>query len=307
MSGFRQQLPSMTALVVFEAAARKASFTRAAAELGITQAAVSRQVQALEAGFGFPLFRRLHRAIELTEPGRALAASMSEALGMVAETVGAITSETATELTLSATVAFSHFWLLPKVSAFRQAAPDVKLRILTQDGNFNLVRDDIDVAIRYGDGKWPDGKAILLFDDEVFPVCSPAYIAARGAPDCVADLARHHLIANDWQDPNWTGWVQWLAAFGQSLRPKSISMSCNFYTDAINAAIRGEGIALGWNRLVESHLLHGQLVRVSIESVRPRSAYYVVIKSDAASKPSVKAFLDWIRMETGAALPSKSR
>jgi DNA-binding transcriptional LysR family regulator len=301
MSGFRQQLPSMTALVVFEAAARKASFTRAATELGITQAAVSRQVQALEAGFGFPLFRRLHRSIELTEPGRALAASLSEALAMVAATVRAITSDAAAELTLSATVAFSHFWLLPKVSAFRQAAPDVKLKILTQDGSVNLARDDIDVAIRYGDGKWPDGKALLLFGDEVFPVCSPAYVAARGAPDCVADLARHHLIANDWQDPSWTGWEAWLAAFGHTLQPRSISMSCNFYTDAINAAIRGEGIALGWNRLVEDHLRHGQLVRVSVESVRPRGAYYVVIKNDTASKPSVAAFLGWIRAEAGRA------
>ncbi|PWJ81019.1 DNA-binding transcriptional LysR family regulator [Pseudaminobacter salicylatoxidans] len=304
MGGFRRQLPSMTALVVFEAAARQASFTRAAAELGITQAAVSRQVQALEASLGFPLFRRLHRTIELTEPGRALAASMSEALGIVAQTVRTITSaKAANELTISATVAFSHFWLLPKVSSFRQADPDIRLKIVTQDSHIDLQRDEVDVAIRYGDGTWPDGKAIMLFGDDVFPVCSPDYLAARGSPDCVADLARHNLIASDSMGPGWIGWEQWLAAFGHGNNPRNITLSCNFYTDALYAAMRGEGIALGWHRLVDDLLQRRQLVRVSVETLRPRSAYYVVLKH-GAMKQSVAAFLDWIRGEANAAAPA---
>ncbi len=304
MSGFRRQLPSMTALVVFEAAARQASFTRAAAELGITQAAVSRQVQALESSLGFPLFRRMHRSIELTEPGRALAGSMSEALGIVAQTVRTITSgRNADELTLSATVAFSHFWLLPKVSSFRRTDPDVKLKIVTQDTSVDLSRDDIDVAIRYGDGNWPDGEAIRLFGDDVFPVCSPDYLAKRGAPDCVADLARHNLIASDLHEPTWIGWDQWLAAFGHGGERKNITLSCSFYTDALYAAMRGEGIALGWNRMVADLLQRGQLVRVSVETLRPRASYYVVLKEGATAKASVSSFLKWIRAEAGEPAP----
>jgi DNA-binding transcriptional LysR family regulator len=303
MSGFRRQLPSMTALVVFEAAARQQSFTRAAAELGITQAAVSRQVQALEGSLGFSLFRRLHRSIELTEQGRALSGAMSEALGIVADTVRSITTMgDAAELTISATVAFSHFWLLPKVSSLRRAEPDIKLKIVTQDSSVDLRRDDIDVVIRYGDGNWPDGKAIMLFGDDLFPVCSPDYLAARGSPDCVADLARHNLIASHSMEPSWIGWEQWLAAFGHGSDPKNITLSCNFYTDALYAALRGEGIALGWHRMVDDLLQRRQLVRVSVEILRPRAAYYVVIKH-GAPKASVTAFLNWIRAEANASPP----
>lgn len=303
MSGFRRQLPSMTALVVFEAAARQSSFTRAAVELGITQAAVSRQVQALESNLGFALFRRLHRSIELTEQGRALAASMSEALGIIAGTIRSITGgKDADELTISATVAFSHFWLLPKVSSFRRTDPDIKLKIVTQDSSVDLRRDDIDVAIRYGDGNWPDGRSIMLFGDEVFPVCSPDYLAVRGAPDCVADLARHNLIASDAHEPTWIGWEQWLAAFGHGGDPKNITLSCNFYTDALYAALRGEGIALGWHRMVDELLQRRQLVRVAVETLRPRAAYYVVLKH-GTPKASVSAFLRWVRTEANATPP----
>ncbi|MFU0503901.1 LysR substrate-binding domain-containing protein [Pseudaminobacter sp. NGMCC 1.201702] len=299
MSGYRRQLPSMTSLVVFEAAARQKSFTKAAAELGITQAAVSRQVQGLEENLGFQLFRRLHRSIELTARGLSLSKSMSEALGIIAQTVQSITDESKpAELVISASVAFSHFWLLPNISDFRRANPDVKLKIVTQDSAVNLLREDIDVAIRYGNGNWPDGKAIMLFNDDIFPVCSPGYLAEHGAPDCVADLARHNLIASDSLDSSWTGWEQWLSAFGHSSDPRNVTLSCNFYTDAIYAALRGEGIALGWHRLVSDLLRQKQLIRVSSESVRTRHAYFVVLKAAPARKPAVESFLAWICSET---------
>lgn len=302
MSGFRRQLPPMTALVVFEAAARRASFTKAAEELGITQAAVSRQVQALEQNLGFPLFRRLHRSIELTDRGRMLSKSMSEALGLIAGTVQAISGERqADELVIAATVAFSHFWLLPRIADFRRASPNVRLKIVTQDTMVNLRREDVDVAIRYGDGGWPDGKAVMLFDDDVFPVCSAAYLDDRGAPDCVADLARHTLITTDWQDPSWVGWDQWLGAFGQAGQPRNVALSCNSFTEAIYAAMRGEGIALGWSRLVAPLLQRRELVRVSAESLRTRQAYYVVLKADQPPKPALRSFLRWIRAESAAA------
>ena len=300
MSGGRRQLPSMTALVVFEAAARRMSFTKAAEELGITQAAVSRQVQALEQTFGFQLFRRLHRSIELTERGRVLSKSMSESLGAITRTVRSLTEEkNAGELVIAASVAFSHFWLLPKISDFRRTNPQVRLKIVSQDSNVNLQREDIDIAIRYGDGHWPDGKAIALFNDDVFPVCSPEYLAKRGSPDCVADLTRHNLIASDSQDASWIGWDEWLRAFGHGGDPRHVTLSCSFYTDAIHAAMRGEGIALGWNRLVYDLLARNQLVRVSAESLRTREAYFVVLKKGQPPKPQVEPFMRWIRSETG--------
>lgn len=306
MSGFRRNLPPMTSLVVFEAAARQASFTRAAAELGVTQAAVSRQVQALEQNLGFQLFRRLHRSIALTERGLVLSKAMSEALGVISRAVQTVADEGKPgELVISATVAFSHFWLLPKISDFRRANPQVRLKIVTQDASVNLMRDDIDVAIRYGSGNWPDGKSVALFNDDVFPVCSPAYLEEHGAPDCVADLARHNLIASDWQDPSWIDWELWLTAFGHAGDTRNVTLSCNFYTDAINAALRGEGIVLGWSRLVADLLRQGQLVRVAMESLRTRDAYYVALKAGRQPKPAVEAFLRWIRAQAGEAAPSE--
>ncbi|MET3791947.1 LysR substrate-binding domain-containing protein [Aquamicrobium terrae] len=298
MSGFRRQLPSMTSLVVFEAAARQLSFTRAAAELGITQAAVSRQVQALEQNLGFQLFRRLHRSIELTERGQTLSKSMSEALGTITRTVQSLTAETsAGELVISASVAFSHFWLLPKISDFRRRHPEIRLKVISQDANVNLLREDVDIAIRYGEGNWPDGRAIILFNDDVFPVCSPDYLAAHGSPDCVADLTRHSLIVSDSPDPSWIGWDRWLNAFGHGAAPRNVTLSCSFYTDAIHAAMRGEGIALGWHRLVHDLLLQNRLVRVSAESLRTRESYFVVLRNGQPVKPQVDAFLRWIRAE----------
>lgn len=299
MSGYRRHLPSMTSLVVFEAAARHASFTKAAAELGVTQAAVSRQVQALEEALRLQLFRRLHRSIELTARGHDLAHTMSESLGMISRTVQEITDQSRpAELVISASVAFSHFWLLPNISDFRRANPEVRLKLVAQDSPVNLNREDIDIAIRYGEGDWPDGKSIRLFDDDVFPVCSPAYLSRHGAPDCVADLSRHSLIASDSLDPSWTGWKQWMAAFGHSSDDCNIALSCNFYTDAIHAALRGEGVALGWRRLVSDLLQQKLLVRVTTESVQTRHAYFVVLKTAAMQKPEVESFLTWIRAET---------
>ena len=303
MSDFRRHLPPLGALVIFEAAARRMSFTRAAEEIGITQAAVSRQIQGLERALGFPLFRRKHRAIELTERGGMLARTMSDALGRIAETVETITDrDQPAELVIAATVAFSHFWLLPRISGFRRAYPDIRLKIVAQDGWVDLKRDEADVAIRYGDGHWPDGKVVRLFGEAVYPVCSPDYLQRCGAPECVADLAQHGLIAAHPQETSWLDWNQWFAAFGLGGMRHKVSMTCSFYTDAVNAAVCGEGIALGWHRLVDDLLRSNQLVRVTAESLQTRAAYHLVQRRAPQQRAAGAAFLHWIR-SASAGLP----
>ena len=163
MSDFRRHLPPLGALVIFEAAARRMSFTRAAEEIGITQAAVSRQIQSLERSLGFPLFRRKHRGIELTERGRMLSRTMSDALGRISETVETITDRNqSAELVIAATVAFSHFWLLPKISGFRRAHPDIRLKIVAQDGWVDLMQDEATwrsaTATATGPTQWPPDR-----------------------------------------------------------------------------------------------------------------------------------------------------
>ncbi|CAN7279365.1 transcriptional regulator GcvA [Rhizobium sp. LjRoot30] len=296
MVNLRKKLPPLTALTAFEAAARLASFTRAAAELGVTQAAISRQIHVLEEDFGFPLFRRLHRKIELTEKGRQLFNAASDAFSLIADAAADLRAEGPDdELAISATISFAHFWLMPRIAAFSQAHPEIKLRIVTQDARTSMEAGDIDLALRYGMGTWPDGQAEFLFEDEVFPICSAEYAQAKAPILTSADLIDHPLISSDTDDPIWTGWEEWLAAFSVKAPKKGRGLHCSFYTEAIYAAMNGQGIALGWNRLVADLIRQGRLVRLTEVSIRTRAAYFVVVPTRKPRKQSVQQFIEWLR------------
>ncbi|KQX58260.1 MULTISPECIES: LysR substrate-binding domain-containing protein [unclassified Ensifer] len=296
MVNLRKKLPPLTALTAFEAAARLSSFTRAAMELGVTQAAISRQIHLLEEDFGFPLFRRLHRKIELTDKGRLLSAAAGDAFNLIADTVADLRSEGADdELAIAATISFSHFWLLPRIAAFSRAYPEIKLRIITQDARTSIEASDVDLAIRYGTGTWPDGQAEFLFEDEVFPICSADYLATVDPIRTPGDLINHPLITSDIDDPTWTGWDEWLAAFSVKAPKRARGLRCSFYTEAIYAAMNGQGIALGWNRLVSDLIRQTRLVRLTEASIRTRAAYFVVVPARRPKKESGRLFIEWLR------------
>ena len=299
MEGFRRRLPSMTSLVVLEAVARRLSFTQAAAELNVTQAAVSRQIHALEQELGFPLFRRLHRRVELTERGRMLAQVLSQSFALIDQTLTSVRSQSeADELAIGASVAFTQLWLLPRISEFRRRHPDTKIRLITQDAPLDLERDQVDVAIRYGDGAWPDGRSVLLCEDDLFPVCSPDYAAAHRLPDTAQGLLAHPLVDYEASNPGWIGWKEWLAAFAAD-RPARPMLRLSYYSDVIHAALAGHGIALGWNRLIEDLLAQGRLRRVTDLRLHTRGAYFVVIPNRESPKPNVHAFVAWLRERLG--------
>lgn len=294
MEGFRRRLPSMTSLVVLEAAARRLSFTKAAGELGVTQAAVSRQIHGLEQELGFALFRRLHRRVELTERGRVLSGVLSHSFNLIDQTIANVRAQSdEDELVIGATIAFTQLWLLPRISEFRRLHPDTKIRLITHDTAIDLERDMVDVVIRYGDGVWPDGRSVFLWEDDLFPVCSPSYAAGRRLPETAGEFLDHTLLDDESLDPGATGWKEWLAAFSvvRSGRPM---LRLSYYTDVIHAAVAGHGIALGWNCLVEDLLQQGRLRRVSDLRVRTRSAYFVVVPSRESLKPNAQAFVEWL-------------
>lgn len=292
----RRKLPPLTALTAFEASARLASFTKAAEELGVTQAAVSRQIHLLEEHFGFPLFVRLHRKIKLTEKAALLASAAQDAFDLLAATAAEISkSDHEAELTIAATVAFSHFWLLPRISEFSSQHPEINLRIITQDSMPNIESSDLDVAIRFGSGMWSDGHAQLLFEDEIFPICSPKFAESAGSSIASPiDLLGFPLISNMVDDPTWTGWSEWLAAFSVELPKKHPGLRCSFYTDAIYSALNGQGIALGWRHLVEDLLEQGRLVRLTDAAVKTRNAYFSVVPKRRRQSDAAKLFLDWL-------------
>lgn len=293
--GTRRKLPPLTALTAFESAARLESFTKAANELGVTQAAVSRQIHLLEAYFGFALFVRGHRKVELTDKGRVLALASQDAFDIIASSVSEVTTDAQdVDLTIAATVAFSHFWLLPRISEFSRNHPGINLRILTQDSFPNIESAEIDIAIRFGSGMWADGQASLLFEDEVFPVCSPSFAQSAGPVSTPNDLLAHPLISYTADDPTWTGWSEWLAAFAVELPKRKSGLRCSFYTEAIYAALNGQGIALGWRRLVEDLLVQGRLIRLTNSTVKTRNAYFAIVPKRRRQTEACRLFQVWL-------------
>lgn len=291
-------MPSLTALVEFEAVARLGSFTHAATELGVTQAAVSRQVRFLEETLEVRLFHRLHRSIALTNEGEVLYLAVAESMQRIAGAFDRLSTGTdQQELALASTASFAQFRLLPRLPKLKQLNPPLKLRLTTQMFTADLRHVEVDVAVRYGDGKWADGTSILLFDEEVFPVCSPAFLAENGMPESVEALGALPLVESDSTSEGWMGWEAWFRSVGYRPTRLNYALRCSLYTDAVQAARYGHGVALGWSRLVHDLLVAGELVRIPHGSCKPRDSYFVVVPHGRSLTPAVTQLIEWLREE----------
>src|SRR5688572_7957891 len=243
-----RRLPSLDFLRGFEAAGRHGSLTRAAEELFLTQSALSRQVKALEDALGAPLFERRHRALALTPAGAAFHNEVTEqlrALAQAAEQVAGRAREPG--LTITTTVSFASLWLIPKLPAFRSRHPDVEVYVSADDRNVDLERGDVDVAIRYLGENVPL-DAFRLFGERMCPVVSPNVANDPATPlRKPADLRRHVLLHLD--DPEgrvpWLNWQAWLAANGEPRLKAAGSLRFSIYDQVVQAALGGQGVALG--------------------------------------------------------------
>jgi LysR family glycine cleavage system transcriptional activator len=289
-----RRLPPLSSLRAFEAAARHLSFTRAAAELHVTQAAVSHQVKALEDWLGLKLFRRQNRNVFLTEAGQAYLPAVREAFDGLADATRRLRQRDGEgKLTVTVTLSFAAKWLMPRLGRFRRLHPDIEFRIDATDRNVDLAREEVDVGLRYGSGSWPGLAARRLLNEELFPVCSPALAAALKRPE---DLAKHTLLHDDMRQD----WRMWLLAAG--VRGVDPTRGPAFSSSAmcVQAAIDGEGVALGRSALVAADLAAGRLVRPFAVNLPTEFAYYVVYTPQAGELPRVKAFVDWLAAEAAA-------
>ncbi len=298
MALLNRSLPPLGPLVAFDAVARHLSITRAADELGLTQAAVSRKIRALEEDLGVTLFRRLHRSLRLTPDGERLHAAASASLWRIAETAEGLREQGGGRpVSLSATLAFATFWLMPRLPRFRAAYPEVELRLTAGDHRLDLESEGVDVAIRYGNGPWRGLVAERLLDEAVYPVCSPGFHARNPDLATPADLPRYPLLHLDVRQRSWTDWGEWLRAFGQPVPPVKRGLRFNTYTILIQAATAGEGLALGWRNLVQDFVDNGTLVRpVNAEMPAP-GAYHVIRPEAAEPSDELACFLTWLRGE----------
>jgi LysR family glycine cleavage system transcriptional activator len=295
MAQLRRRLPPVNSMVVLEAAGRLLNFTRAGEELGLTQSAVSRQIQLLEEHLGAPMFQRQGRNLQLTRDGVRLHRSVTMGLGHIADTAVDIRRHRGTgELTVATSVTFANYWLMARLAQFRAQHPDIELRLVASTKLHDLVAAGVDIAIRYGSGRWDGLDVIRIFDNEIWPVCAPAYLDGRPTLSGVEDLLDETLLHLSQFDRNWVTWSAWLAAQGVVEAPRKRGLEFDNYLVLLQAAVRGEGVALCGGRLAEDFIERGDLVRPIKATLDSDRAFYVVHPSEVRLSEAAVRFRDWL-------------
>lgn len=285
----------MTALVALEATIRNRSVTAAAKELGVTQAAVSKQIALLEEEFGRPLFVRGHRHIDPTPSCLKLGSVLSESFANISDAVDLFHSNRTEVVTIGATIAFSSMWLLPKIAEFRSVHPRVQIRVVSQDGRFNLETEEVDVAFRYGNAPFDDGTAIASCGDRIFPVCSPDY--ARRLKLKTFPQAELDLIDTDFTSRSWYRWSDWFLKVGRSKEFREPSLRFSHYTETIAAAKAGQGVALGWETLIGAYLEEGSLVKLGDIEFEAEGRHNILVPGGARRSAICNLVCGWLTLE----------
>ncbi len=290
------RLPPLELVRSFEAAARHLSFTKAAQSLFVTQSAVSRAVLALEDRLGTKLFHRRHRALLLTEPGQQLYRAAAGALEQLREACRSIrASGESGSLAVTTTVGFASMWLVPRLPDFRERHSDIEVRIVATNEYSDLERQGIDVAIRFCTPRAAPPGAARLFGEQVFPVCSPKYLRKAGLKS-PGDLRRQTLL--HFEDPAacwpWLQWNTWFEVVKEKPPAASSGLRFSHYDQVIQAALAGQGVALGRSPLVRQLIEQGRLVAPFGARKASSRAYFVLTAAGADKRTAVRRFVAWL-------------
>ena len=293
-------VPGTRALKTLEAAARHLNFTRAADELGLTPAAVSHQIKEFEDQLGVSLFTRTSRTVRLTEAGAVLSEASADAIDLLNRAVSRA-QKLARGQSLLKVTADAHFaakWLMRRIDRFRAIQPDIDLRFDISYEVRDFDRDDIDIGIRFGAGKYPGLAVERLFDNVLIPVCSPELLRNGPPLKTPRDLFNHRLVHIEWsrRGVTWPNWPMWMAAAGIDDFDDSRTLVFGTSSDAVQAAIDGSAVALADFAMVAHDLSEGRLVQPFKLGVRmaPEFAYFLVYPQSSADDPRIVAFRDWI-------------
>ena len=289
-----RRIPPLNALKDFEAAARHLSFTLAAAELNVTQAAVSHQVKSLEEYLQVPLFRRLTRKLVLTEEGRRLLPSLTSAFDEMERAVRALErSRNTPVLNVTVTPAFSSKWLVSRLGRFWSAHPEIDVRLHHSIQTADFERDEVDIGVRSGKGDWTGLVSERLLTIDLVPVCSPELLEGKPGLKVPADLKYHTLLHED----DYSAWIQWLSMAGVKDIDPCRGPLIDDPNVLLSAAADGRGVAMGSRSLVEGDLASGRLVQPFDLTVETPIAYHVVYRPGALKQAKVKAFRDFLMEE----------
>ena len=288
-----RRLPPLNALRAFEAAARCESFTRAAEELCVTQAAVSQQVKLLETTLGIKLFDRQRKRLVITEAGREYLAVVRDALDRIAlGTDRLVQRRSSSILTVSTSPDFAAKWLVPRLGRFAAAHPDIDLRVSSAAQHVDFVRERLDLAVRHGDGHWDGLDVVRLCSERLFPVCSPKRVSGGDRIIQASDLLKYPLLRLD----GWNTWSKWFEAAGISA-PVVRGPVLNQASMLIDAAVEGQGIALARTALAAWDLLNGRLMVPIDISLRLQKTYWIVSPKAESHVPKIAIFRDWLLAE----------
>jgi len=289
-----RRLPALNALKAFEAAARHESFTRAAEELCVTQGAVSHQVKALEEELGVKLFNRERQRLVITEAGRDYLAVVRDALDRIAVgTERLVQRQRSGALTISTSPDFAAKWLVHRLGRFAEAHPDIDLRVSATMHHVDFAREDVDLAVRHGDGRWAGLHVERLCSEQLFPVCSPKLLDGRRRLRAPADIVKFPLLHLDGRQD----WSTWLEAAGVNSPDMAHGPIMNRASMLIDAAIDGQGIALARSALAAWDLLNGRLVRPFTEALPLSKSYWIVCPKATSMLPKISRARNWLVAE----------
>ncbi|MDN3557926.1 choline sulfate utilization transcriptional regulator [Halomonas maura] len=286
---------SPNGLRVFESAARHLSFTAAAKELRSTQSAVSQQVRALEEQLGLRLFDRVYRGVRLTEPGQALFGAVQEGFATIENTIDRLQRRHRNpRLNILTDFSLASYWLLPRLPDFRHRHPHIDVRIMTNQGVFDWQGQEVDIAIVFSDQRGLE-RGTRLLDEEVFPVCSAGFLDQHGPIGDLAGLGEVPLLTlTADQGQRWLDWPGYFEHLGGQAHLAPSELIFNNYPLLVQAAIAGQGVALGWRGLVDDLLERGMLVGLEALSLKSDNGYGVIDVHPEDRSPAKQAFLDWV-------------
>jgi LysR family glycine cleavage system transcriptional activator len=290
-----RRLPPLKSVTAFEAAARRGSFNEAAEELFVTPSAISHQVKSLEEYLGVSLFRRARRKVQLTIAGQRYLESISHALDEIdLATRRLLASSNSGALNISVAPAFLTRWLVPKMREFQTRHPDIELRLSPNSAPIDFTWSDIDMAIYFGDGKWPGLEVLFLREVVLVPVCSPGFVEVNPRITKPEELCAHTLIDVSTRP---SGWDEFLATFGVTCEKRAKRLGFSSTSLALGAAMESLGIALADRQLVAREVLYGRLVTPLDIAMEKQLGYYLVYQKHRKLTDQMRAFLDWVMDE----------
>jgi len=291
----KRSLTPLNGLRAFEAAARHMSFTDAAEELSVTQAAISHQVRGLEQRLGLKLFVRRNRSLLLSEAGQAYLPSVRAAFDQLNEaTEKLLQKDRGGHLTVTTTASFATKWLVPRLGGFQRANPEIDVRVATGIGLIDFAREDVDIGIRYGRGQWSHLVAERLVGEDIVPVCAPSLMKGPNPLKKPADLKRFTLLhigtfPDDWQ--------VWLTAAGIKGVDATRGVTFDNSIVAYQAAIDGLGVAMGPTALIGDDVAAGRLITPFPDISLPARSYFAYLPAGSESGSQTAVFCDWLEQE----------